>query len=84
MFTICTLGIGCCLTQTVCWTNFSVRAQSLSFALISAHAAYLLVSHTPLSDGVASFLVAGFVFQVLGCCDLFLQEGAPLFQFLQR
>lgn len=42
------------------------------------------VRRTAFSDGIAGVLVAGFVFQVLGGCDLFLQEGASLFQLLQR
>lgn len=39
---------------------------------------------TAFSDSVAGILVAGFVLQVLGSCDLSLQQGAPLFQLLQR
>ena len=42
------------------------------------------VRHTAFSDSVAGLLVAGFVLQVLGRCDLSLQEGAPLVQLLQR
>ncbi len=41
------------------------------------------VLHTAFSDSVAGLLVAGFVLQVLGCCDLSLQEGASLVQLLQ-
>lgn len=40
--------------------------------------------HTAFCNSIASILVAGFVFQILGSCDLFFQEGAPLFQLLQR
>ena len=42
------------------------------------------VTRTAFGDGVACLLIAGFVLQVLGCCDLSLQEGTLLVQLPQR